>query len=115
VTIDASGTVAVAGGSASVAIHVRRANGRVQGSISYLDPNRSRRVSSTQLTSVVVSGRAARVFGSGKLANGVPVTFVVDLDDLAEPGRLRDTFRLEVSSGFVVSGPLTVGNARVNR
>jgi hypothetical protein len=115
VTIDASGSLAVPGGTASFNLQVRRSTNKVQGSVSYLDPARSKRVSSTQLTAVVVTGRAARIFGRGVGANGAPVTFVVDLDDLAEPGRFRDTFRIEVSTGFTVAGSLATGNVRVNR
>jgi hypothetical protein len=43
------------------------------------------------------------------------VDFVADVNDVAEPGRLRDTFQIEISNDQTVGGTLSAGNIRVNR
>ena len=109
--VEGSGTIPVTGGNGTFAISARKTAGVIMGSVTYTDPNRLRTVSSTQLTSVVVTGKKARVFGKGKRPDGVLVDFVVDVNDVAEPGRLKDTFQIELSTN-TTSGPgtLTLGN-----
>jgi hypothetical protein len=109
------GSVVVTGGKASFLLDVRRSNGRVRGALIYLDPVRTRWVTSTRITSIEGTGRSARILGQGRLPNGTVVDFVVDLLDEVKPGRSRDTFRIELSTGPVSSGVLSSGNLRVIR
>jgi hypothetical protein len=116
VMADGSGTIASSGGSGSLTFSVRRSTGIIMGSLNYSDPNRLRTVTSTQITSLVMGpGRAMRIHGKGKLPSGAIVDFVADVNDVAEPGRLKDTFKLEISNGQTPQGTLTFGNIRVNR
>jgi hypothetical protein len=110
-----AGTIAVPGGQGSFNFDVRRVGGAVRGGLTYADPVRARSMSSSRFTSIVGTGRSMRIFGTGKLLDGTVVDFVVDLLDVAEPGRLKDTFRIELGSGPVSSGVLSTGNLRVNR
>ncbi|MCC2671438.1 MAG: outer rane adhesin like protein, partial [Armatimonadetes bacterium] len=120
VAADGAGTISVPGGNGSFNFTVRRSTGIIQGSVVYADPNRNRTVTSTQITALVMgAGRAMRIHGKGKLPSGAVVNFVVDVNDLAEPGRLKDMFRIEIGtdggSSEVAQGTLTTGNIRVNR
>jgi hypothetical protein len=66
-------------------------------------------VSATQLersgTRVVFEGQA--------LVNGVPAGYRIEVTDLGEPGRGRDTFAIETTTGFKASGTLTTGNVDI--
>ena len=116
VAADGSGTINSSGGNGTLAFNVRRTTGVIMGSLTFTDPNRNRTVSSTQLTSLVMGpGRAMRIFGKGKLPTGAVVDFVADVNDVAEPGKSQDTFKLEISNGQTPQGTLTAGNIRVNR
>jgi hypothetical protein len=53
-------------------------------------------------TSVVFAGQA--------LVNGVPARYRIEVTDLGEPGRGRDTFAIETTADFQASGTLTTGN-----
>ena len=109
------GTIPVPGGQGTFSFDACQSNGLLQGRLIYVDPVRARTVSGTRLTSIVGTGRSARIFGKGRLPDGTVVDFVVDLLDAAEPGRLKDTFRIELGSGPVSGGVLSAGNLRVNR
>jgi hypothetical protein len=50
------------------------------------------------------------VFEGQALVNGHPAGYRIEVDDLGEPGRGRDTFAIETTTGFQASGTLTVGN-----
>ena len=108
--VEASGTIVVAGGNATFTLSAKKSGGRVMGSLTYTDPVRTRTLTSTELTAVVVTGRKARVFGKGKLLNGTLVDFVVDVEDVAEPGRGKDTLQLETSAVPVFGTVLSLGN-----
>jgi hypothetical protein len=45
--------------------------------------------------------------------NGVPTDYRIDVDDLGEPGRDRDLFGIQTSSGFTAAGVLRAGNIQV--
>jgi hypothetical protein len=56
-------------------------------------------------TSVVFEGQA--------LVNGVLAGYRIEVTDLGEPGRGRDTFAIETTTGFKASGKLTAGNVDI--
>lgn len=112
---EAAGSIAVAGSAGSFTLSVQKAGGAVRGALAYADGNRNRTLNSTQLTALVVTGRQARIFGKGRLLSGVLVDFVADVHDVSEPGRLKDTFQIELSNGQTVGGVLTAGDVNVNR
>jgi hypothetical protein len=47
--------------------------------------------------------------------NGAATTYRIDVDDLAEPGRNRDTFRIQLATGYAASGTLTGGNIQIHQ
>ncbi|MCC2668640.1 MAG: hypothetical protein K0Q72_1111 [Armatimonadetes bacterium] len=111
--VEATGSIPMPGGTVTFNLTARKSSGRVMGALVYTDPVRARSLTSTELTAVVVTGRKARVFGKGKLGNGTVVDFVVDVDDVADPGRGKDRFQLETGSGVTVGAVLTLGNVTV--
>ncbi len=46
--------------------------------------------------------------------NGV-ATYRIDVDDLAEPGAGRDTFKIQTANGYTVGGVLLRGNIQVHK
>ena len=74
-------------------------DGTTQGECSVVDPSTDTHVKCTDATSVAISGTHATIFGNAKI-NGVSTTYRIDVDDLAEPGRNRDTFRIRTASGY---------------
>jgi hypothetical protein len=65
------------------------------------------------VTSLIQSGTHATFFGNATV-NNVAVTYRIDVDDLAEPGRGQDTFSIQMSSGYAAGGVLTGGNVQVH-
>jgi hypothetical protein len=46
--------------------------------------------------------------------NGVLTDYRIDVDDLGEPGRDRDLFGIQTTSGFTAAGVLRAGNIQVH-
>jgi hypothetical protein len=59
-------------------------------------------------------GNAEVKIGSGEEATTHQVTYRIDVDDLAEPGKGKDTFKIQTDSGYVASGILQGGNIQVH-
>ena len=89
-------------------------DGTTQGECSVVDPSTDTHVKCTDATSVAISGTHATIFGNAKI-NGVSTTYRIDVDDLAEPGRNRDTFRIRTASGYDVGRVLTGGNIQIHK
>jgi len=53
------------------------------------------------------------VFEGQALVNGIPAGYRIEVTDLGEPGRGRDTFAIETTRGFQASGTLTAGNVDI--
>jgi hypothetical protein len=53
------------------------------------------------------------VFEGQALVNGLPADYRIEVTDLGEPGRGRDTFAIETTRGFEASGTLTAGNVDI--
>lgn len=66
------------------------------------------------VTGMVQSGSRATIFGNAQI-NGTPTTYRIDVDDLGEPGRGHDTFRIQTGSGYTVSGTLSQGNIQIHQ
>jgi hypothetical protein len=54
-------------------------------------------------------------FAGNVLINGAPVTYRIDVEDNGEPGKGRDIFTIQLSSGYTASGLLTQGNIQIHR
>ncbi len=53
-------------------------------------------------------------FSGEALVNGVKRTYVVDVDDLGEPGAGGDTFKITTDNGFAAAGVLSGGNVQIH-
>jgi len=95
----------VAGGS--------KANG-LWGHLTYLDHANGLRVKGTAVTAYLVTGPTTRhIEGLADVNGQGGFNYRVDLADNGEPGR-NDSFRLELSNGYVSSGALTGGNIQLH-
>lgn len=63
-------------------------------------------------TTLVVTSTHATFTGQARV-NGVLTTYTIDVDDLGDPGRNRDTFTITTGTGFAVTGVLAAGEIRI--
>jgi hypothetical protein len=72
-------------------------------------------VSSTSISAVVCSGTSASIFGTATVNGLGSHAFRIDVQDLGEPGRLADTYRIRLDTGYD-SGPqqLRKGNVQIH-
>jgi hypothetical protein len=66
------------------------------------------------VTTLVQNGTHATIFGNATV-NGVAATYRLDLDDLGEPGKDRDLFQLQTSTGYSAGGVITQGNVQIHK
>jgi hypothetical protein len=66
------------------------------------------------MTMFVQAGNHVSFFGRATV-NGTETRYTIDLDDVAEPGRGADTFKIVTTSGYAAAGMLTQGNVQVHR
>lgn len=72
-------------------------------------------VKSTVVTAVQVTGTHARIFGKATIDGSGSYDFIVDVDDLGEPGTRVDKFRIQLSNGYVRSETLSGGNIQIHQ
>jgi titin len=86
------------------------------GNVQYQDHDTGMNVNATTITSVVVTGTHAQMFGKATINGSGSYDFVVDVDDIAEPGINVDTFSIKLSNGYA-AGPATLsgGNIQVHQ
>ena len=87
---------------------------RGQCTIVDISPTSNVKVRCIDVTTLVVTGTHATLFGNATV-NGAATTYRLDVDDLAEPGRGADTFRIQTASGYTAGGILTRGNIQIRR
>lgn len=87
-----------------------------KGSCSVVDqsPARNLLIKCLDVTALVQAGTHATFFGNAQV-NGTPTTYRIDVDDLAEPGKGADTFKIHTDSGYTASGVLSQGNIQVHQ
>jgi hypothetical protein len=115
--VTGGGDIAVVGGTATFGmVEITSADGTPKGNFTYQDHATGRMVKSTQITAVVVTGTHARIFGKATVNGSGSFDFVLDVDDLGEPGANVDTFRIEMSDGYVAGGTvLDGGNIQIHK
>ncbi len=94
--------------------HQECVNGGVapSGQLTFIDHATGKKVQSTSIDSFNVVGTKATFTGRATV-NGVPgIKFVVEVEDLGEPG-IADTFRIVLADGFAAGGVLLRGNIQV--
>jgi hypothetical protein len=115
--VTGGGQIENAEGDPSVAFGFNAKSGPsgLSGNCSTVDitPVRNVKIKCTSVTSLVISGSHATIFGEATV-NGSATTYRIDVDDLAEPGHGADTFRIVIGTGYVASGTLTGGNIQVH-
>ncbi len=65
------------------------------------------------VSSLVQAGTHATFFGNATV-NGAATTYRIDVEDLGEPGRGRDTFEIQTASGYSAAGVLSGGNIQTH-
>jgi YVTN family beta-propeller protein len=85
----------------------------VKGECSVVDPSTNTKVKCLDATTLVQTATHATFFGNATV-NGVATSYRIDVDDLAEPGDGRDTFKIQTASGYTVGGVLIRGNIQVH-
>ena len=89
-------------------------NNGVKGNCNAIDVASNLHIKCRTVTALVVSGTHATFSGQATI-NGITTNYRIDVDDLAEPGQGRDTFKISTDSGYVAGGPLTDGNIQIHR
>ncbi len=108
------GSILVAGGEATFGLEAMVKAGKASGNLTYQDHVTGQTVKSTLVTAVLVTGTHARIFGKATI-NGVGLfDFVVDMDDLGEPGAGLDRFGIQLSNGYTAGGILEGGNIQIH-
>ena len=79
-----------------------------------VDHQTDTRIKLLDVTLLVIAGTHATIQGNAEV-NGVPTTYTIDVDDLNEPGTLRDTFKITTGTGYVAGGLLTGGNIQIHK
>jgi len=109
----AGGFIVVDGSKANFGLNARNP-ADPSGHVNYVDHSIGLHVRSTDITSyTIVNATTRRIEGTAVLKDGTPVTFVVIVMDLGEPGT-SDTFSISLSSGYSASGTLAGGNVQVH-
>jgi hypothetical protein len=114
--VTGGGQIAATGGLESVTFGFNAqstANG-LKGNCTVIDQATDTKIKCLDVTSLVQAGTHATFFGRAEV-NGVPTTYRIDVDDLAEPGKGRDTFKIQTASGYSAGGVLTQGNIQIHK
>ena len=102
-----------AGGRANFGFNAQFSTGLLSGHLTYIDHGSKMDVKSTSIDSFTATGNKASFSGRAKV-NGIPgVGFLVEVEDLGEPGR-ADTFRIVLQDGYAAGGVLLKGNIQVS-
>jgi hypothetical protein len=64
------------------------------------------------VTALVTNGNEATIYGNAT-HDGVATTYVINVKDVADPGKGEDTFSIQTVSGYSRSGMLTAGDVQV--
>jgi hypothetical protein len=87
----------------------------VKGECTVVDPSTvtNMKIKCVDVTTLVQTATHATFFGNATV-DGVATTYRIDVDDVAEPGKGKDTFKIQTSSGYTAGGTLQHGNIQVH-
>jgi hypothetical protein len=88
--------------------------GNPKGGGMVVDHTANTKIKLLDVTTLIVAGTHATFFGNAEI-NGAATRYRIDVDDLAEPGRFTDTFKIQTDSGYVAGGVLTGGNIQIHK
>ena len=114
--VTGGGEIALSGGKVTFGlVAMTKKDGSVHGNVEFQDHIGGHTVKSTQLTALVVSGTHAQIWGRATVDGQGDFGFVVDVDDLGEPGAGVDGFGIGVGSGYqLLETTLTGGNIQLH-
>jgi hypothetical protein len=78
-------------------------------------PGVLRIIEATQLTTLVVNGKSARLYGIATVNGVAAYNFMLEVTDVAKKGAGTETLTLQLSNGYRISGPLLKGNITVQQ
>jgi hypothetical protein len=81
------------------------------GSLTFQDKAYGKKVQSTSIDSLTVTGKRATITGRATVDGTAGVAFTVDVEDLGKAG--ADTFRIVLADGYAAAGVLAKGNITV--
>jgi hypothetical protein len=114
--VTGGGQITPAGDRVTFGFNARNEHGRLHGECNVVDGLTKRQIKCFDVTSLVVSGNQAWIYGhaldKGTLTN---TNYVIYVQDNGEPGIGRDTFSILTATGYSKSGILTAGNIQVHR
>lgn len=84
-----------------------------QGNCNVIDHALGFHIECLDVISLVQAGTHGTFFGHATV-NGVATTYRIDVEDLGEPGRGRDTFQVQTASGYTAAGVLSGGNIQTH-
>ncbi len=93
--------------------------GKLLGNCTVVDPATDTMIKCVDVVSLVQAGTHATLFGNATIKVGqgqeMQTTYRIDVDDLAEPGKDQDTFKIQTDNGYTAGGVLTQGNIQVHQ
>ena len=101
-----------AGGKATFDLKVETVAGLPGGKLSYTDKTLTKKVTATSIDSLTIAGAKATITGRATVDSTPGVSFVVEVEDLGEPGK-ADVFRIVLGDGYAAGGTLLKGNINV--
>jgi hypothetical protein len=76
--------------------------------------SRSVKIKCLDVTTLIQTSTSATIYGHAEI-NGTATGYRIDVTDLAEPGRDRDAFAIQTTSGYSAGGTLDGGNIQIHR
>ena len=102
-----------AGSDKTVFVFEARTSDRgLTGSCHGIDEAAATRVECLDVLALVDTANQVSVFGNATI-DGVPATYRIDADDVAEPGAGHDRFVIQTSTGYSPAGALLKGNVQL--
>jgi hypothetical protein len=87
--------------------------GHIRGKAAYIDQATGLDFRTSLITSVNFSGNSVTISGIGT-ANGSETSFAITVKDIADPGVGKDTFSIQLGTGYSKSGVLQGGNIQIH-
>jgi hypothetical protein len=100
-------------GRVTFAVAVKSDGRGVEGGCLVRDDTARVRVRCLDVQAYIQQGNHATLFGRAEV-NGADATFRIDLTDNGNPGRGRDVFQIQTSTGYATGGLLTEGNIAIH-
>lgn len=110
--VTGGGQILGSSGKVTFSVHAQNDDQGLKGGCSVNDQGAGVRIKCLDVTSFVVTGDHATIFGNATI-NGTDTDYRIDVDDLDEPGT-GDTFEIQTSSGYSEGGTLTGGNIQIH-